>query len=167
MHLMRPHPVCCAEHGANPYNFLVCRLPASACAFLIAMALVCASQASSAQCLKRADGKPRKPRPEPITVSTRLLMAHAQTRVTPIFPLDAYRAKVDGSVIVALEIDHNGAVTQTVPLSGPKMLYPAAEAALQQWHFESFCMHGVPYTVRSAVEFQFRWRGDGSRAIPE
>lgn len=132
----------------------------------IALVLVTASGACAAQCLKHPDGKTRKLHAEPIPVSVKLLLAHAETRVTPVFPPDAFQAKVDGTVIIALEIDHNGTVTQTVPLSGPKMLYPSAESALLQWHFEPFCKHGVPYTVRSAVEFQFRWRGDGSRSMP-
>lgn len=127
---------------------------------LTVTALLCL-RLCSADCLKHPDGKSRKPHPEPITVATRLLLAHAETRVTPVFPKEALDAKIDGSVIIAIEVDHGGAVTQTLPLSGPKLLYPYAESALRQWHFESFCMHGIAYTVRSAVEFQFRSRGGG------
>lgn len=101
-----------------------------------------------------------------MTVPTRLLLAHALKRVTPVYPQEAITAKVDGMVIIALEVDHDGHVTATVPLSGDALLRPAAENAVQQWQFESFCIQGVPYTVRSALEFQFRWRGDGSHGEP-
>lgn len=90
-------------------------------------------------------------------------MAHAISRVTPVYPREAIAEKIDGEVIVALEVDHDGNVTETRPLSGAASLRPAAEDALKQWHFDSFCIKGVPYTVRGAVQFQFRWRGDGSR----
>ena len=115
-----------------------------------------------ADCVRKATQNP-KLRPEPITVSTRVLLAHALERVTPKYPAEAIAAKVDGAVIVALEINHEGNVTQTKPLSGSAILQPAAEEALRRWRFESFCIKGVPYTVRGAVQFDFRWRGDGSR----
>lgn len=97
-----------------------------------------------------------------MTVPTRVLLGHALRRVTPAYPPEAITARVDGTVIIALEVGHDGTVTATVPLSGHALLRPAAERAVKQWQFESFCIKGVPYTVRSAVEFQFRWRGDGS-----
>lgn len=98
-----------------------------------------------------------------MTVPTRVLLGHALKRVTPAYPPEAIAARVDGTVIIALEVDHDGNVTATVPLSGAALLRSAAESAVRQWQFESFCIKGVPYTVRSALEFQFRWRGDGSQ----
>ena len=129
---------------------------------MVLLMALAASRPCSADCLKKAAGKPRL-RVEPLTVATRVLLAHALTRVTPVYPPDAIAAKIDGGVVVALEIDHDGNVTQTKPLSGAPALLPAAEEALRKWRFESFCIKGVPYTVRGAVQFDFRWRGDGSR----
>lgn len=141
-----------------------CRVNACKPVLLAVMAL---AQLCRADCVKKPGTTPGKPRHEPITVPTPVLLGHALKQVTPVFPPEAIAAKVDGSVIVALEIDHNGNVTTTMLLSGNALLRPAAEAAVKQWQFESFCIKGVPYTVRSALEFQFRWRGDGShQAVP-
>jgi TonB family protein len=133
---------------------------------VVLLAGLVAARTCPADCLKTASGKP-KLRHEPITVPTPLLMAHAVWRVTPLYPPEAIAAKIDGAVVIAVEVDHDGNVTETRPLSGAASLRPAAEEALRQWRFESFCIKGVPYTVRGAVEFQFRWRGDGSRVLEQ
>ena len=94
----------------------------------------------------------------------RLLLSHALTRIQPVFPDQARRARIDGDVVIALEVDHEGVVTQTQLLSGDPLLRPAVEFAARQWRFESFCIDGRPYAVRSVLDFQFRWRGSGVKA---
>jgi protein TonB len=117
----------------------------------------------TAQCLKKPSRQElEKVHKEPLTVPTPVLMAHAQHRVMPVFPEEARGGRMDGSVMVAVEVNHDGAVTETRLLSGDALFRPIAETAVKQWRFEPFCKKGVPYTVRGVVQFDFRWRGEGS-----
>ncbi|SEB67309.1 energy transducer TonB [Terriglobus roseus] len=114
-----------------------------------------------ADCL-RSPKKVEKPRHEPMTVPMRLLLSHAIASVQPVFPEEARRAHIDGEVVIAIEVNHEGNVTQTQLLSGEPSLRAAAEFAAKQWRFDPFCIDGRPYTVRSVLDFQFRWRGSGA-----
>lgn len=130
----------------------------------LATMLLLSAALARADCLKRPK-KAEKPQREPMTVPMRLLLSHAVARVQPAFPEEARRARIDGEVVIAIEVDHEGNVTQTQVLSGEPSLRSAAEFAARQWRFESFCIDGRPYTVRSVLDFQFRWRGTGAMAV--
>jgi TonB family protein len=54
-----------------------------------------------------------------------------------IYPPQALRAKVEGSVILKVTIAADGTVAQAVPVSGPEPLRQAALDNVRQWQFEA------------------------------
>ncbi len=78
-----------------------------------------------------------------------------------VYPPQALRAGVEGSVTLQVAIAADGTVAQAVPVSGPEPLRQAAVDNVRQWLFE-----GTPQQTRIDVGFSLR---DATRslALPE
>ncbi len=68
--------------------------------------------------------------PDPVTEHRTVI-----TKVPPVYPELAHRMGLTGTVIVRATILPNGTVSDTHVESGHKLLAPAAEQAVHQWHF--------------------------------
>ncbi|MBZ5490367.1 MAG: energy transducer TonB [Acidobacteriia bacterium] len=66
------------------------------------------------------------------------LASHLRKYVPPIYPATAKSAKVQGDVVINVEISPDGMVRSTRVLSGPTMLRDAAASALKQWRYSPF-----------------------------
>jgi TonB family protein len=53
----------------------------------------------------------------------------------PIYPLEALRAGIEGTVTLRVAVDESGAVEQIEPVGGPQALVPAAVKAVKGWQF--------------------------------
>jgi len=91
----------------------------------------------------------------PPTVNDKLAKEHLIKRVDAPYPPMATAAHVSGVIVLAVEIDANGAVTVLAVLSGPEMLRSAAVNAVKQYSYKPFLIDGVPSTVRTAVQVKF------------
>ncbi|HXX45564.1 MAG TPA: TonB family protein [Candidatus Acidoferrales bacterium] len=76
-------------------------------------------------------------------------------RVDPIYPDLARNLNVEGVVKLRLEVAADGKVSQVQVLSGPKLLLPAAVAAVRQWRYEPALLDGKPTEVEKEVDVQF------------
>jgi TonB family protein len=90
--------------------------------------------------------------------STQAMVARGPTNapkkirhVAPIYPEAARRARVSGVVILQLQLDANGAVTDARVLRSIPLLDAAAIAAVKQWQYEPMIANGraspIPLTV--------------------
>jgi len=81
------------------------------------------------------------------------------TRVEPEYPLEAYRRREEGTVLVGAGIDASGRPVdvQVVRRSGSRELDDAAVAAVRQWTFEPAVRDGkaVASEVQVPVTFRF------------
>ncbi len=68
-------------------------------------------------------------------VNDAALMASAKRRVAPQYPATARSARVEGVVVVEVDVDETGKVTSARAVAGPSMLRDAAVAAARQWTF--------------------------------
>jgi TonB family protein len=73
----------------------------------------------------------------------------------PIYPAIAKAAHVSGSVILQLQIAADGTVSSVEILSGPGMLYQAAEDAVTQWTFKPFEVDRRPTNVTTTITIPF------------
>ncbi|MBS1816249.1 MAG: energy transducer TonB [Acidobacteria bacterium] len=91
----------------------------------------------------------------PPTVSMKEGKAHLVKHVAAVYPAIANLAHVAGDVVLGVQIDAEGNVTQVVVLSGPEMLRAAAVDAVKQYKYRPFMVDGAPAVVRTAVQVKF------------
>jgi TonB family protein len=58
-----------------------------------------------------------------------------QSRVAPTYPEIAKRLRIIGIVRLEVTVDPSGKVTDVKPVSGNRLLSPAAEEAVRHWKF--------------------------------
>ena len=85
--------------------------------------------------------------------------ASQYTRVKPIFspmvtyPEEALRKKIEGTVLVTIEVDAKGLVTNVVPVSGPPELFQAPIDSATQWKFNP--PENPPIQVQYEIAYGF------------
>jgi TonB family protein len=72
-------------------------------------------------------------------------------RVDPVLPHGDMMPRVSGTVIIAFEITKDGKVRRAMAVSGPKLLQPPVLAAVRQWTFKPYPLHGEPTTVATSI----------------
>jgi protein TonB len=89
---------------------------------------------------------------------TALREATVGRRVDPVWPIEARRARMQGTVVLAVTISPEGvpAAVDVLRSSGHFMLDRAAQEALWQWRFDPARRGGVPVQDRVAIPITFR-----------
>ena len=77
-------------------------------------------------------------------------------QVMPEYPEHARQAGVQGTVVLDIVVNVEGAVTQVKFVSGPEALSQAAMYAVRWWHFKPYFVNGQPATVETTVVLNFR-----------
>lgn len=86
--------------------------------------------------------------------------------VRPVYPPIALSARVEGVVIVEVDIDTEGAVSAARVLRPVALLDEAALEAVRQWRFTPTVLNGQPVPVVMTVSVAFRLGPDGQPAPP-
>jgi TonB family protein len=85
--------------------------------------------------------------------------ASRYTRVNPIFspmapyPTEAFKKGIKGTVLVTIDVDSKGLVTNVVPVSGPPELFQAAIDSARQWKFNP--PENPPIQVRYEISYGY------------
>jgi TonB family protein len=77
-------------------------------------------------------------------------------RVDPIYPEDAERQRVEGTVKLHAIIGRDGAVQSVEPTGGPASLVPAAASAVRQWRYKPASLGGQPVEAEEDISIVFR-----------
>jgi TonB family protein len=77
-------------------------------------------------------------------------------RVEPEYPESARQAKIQGPVVLDVQIGPNGAVQQMTVISGQALLAQAARDSVQQWRFRPHVVDGRPVTMQTRITLNFR-----------
>jgi TonB family protein len=94
--------------------------------------------------------------PLPVTMSSILRMEpKINSRVTPVYPELAKRARVSGKVILTLSIDEEGNVTDVHLDSGHPFLNDAAINSVKNWKYAPSLLNGEPVSVTARVTVIF------------
>lgn len=93
--------------------------------------------------------------PKLIRKSGGVLASEAIERVNPTYPPLAKAARVSGSVVVEVTIDHDGNVTSARAVSGHPLLRDPAIAAARGWRFKPTLLSGQPVNVVGIITFNF------------
>lgn len=94
-------------------------------------------------------------------VSEAVLRPLRLQKVDPIYPEVAVQQRIQGSVILELQIDPSGNVENVWLISGHPTLAPAAIEAVKQWKYIAYMKDGKAIAVASVVRLQFSLRENG------
>lgn len=64
--------------------------------------------------------------------------------------------KVEGTVKLFAVIDQDGNIKSVRSLSGPRLLYPAAIAAVRQWRYSPTLLNGNPIQTERQITLVFQ-----------
>jgi protein TonB len=77
------------------------------------------------------------------------------TKIVPTYPLLARETRVQGAVVLDVDITKEGTIEGLRTLSGHPMLIPAAIDAVKQWRYKPYLLNGEPVPVKTKVTVNF------------
>ena len=104
----------------------------------------------------------KSPAPTPvkrIRVASRVVEANLIHDVTPQYPPEAGRARIEGTVLLLAVIGTDGSVKDVRVESGLPMLAQAAIDAVKQWRYKPYLVDGEPVEVDSRITINFTLSG--------
>jgi protein TonB len=96
-----------------------------------------------------------QPRREPIRVGT-IRESKLIFRPEPVYSELARRVRVSGTVVLDVQIDEEGNVSDVRVLSGHPLLAGAAVEAVRRWRYTPTVLNGEPVPVVATVTVIFR-----------
>jgi protein TonB len=90
-----------------------------------------------------------------VRISSGVAQGLLVTKVQPQYPPDAKDQRVQGSVLLQVNIDKEGSVSKLQLISGHPLLAPAAIDAVKQWKYKPYLLNQVPVEVGTQVLVNF------------
>jgi TonB family protein len=97
--------------------------------------------------------------PKRIRVSSGVSQGLLESKVNPEYPADAREARIQGVVVLKVQIDEEGNVVQVELVSGHPLLAEAAIEAVKQWKYKPYLLNGNPIAVETQVMVNFTLSG--------
>ncbi len=91
----------------------------------------------------------------PVHVSEAIMEGHLVSGTLPVYPDIARRARLSGTVVLAVQVSTKGEVENVEALSGFPFLRAPAIAAVKQWHYSPYVMGGNAVEVNTTVTVTF------------
>ena len=95
------------------------------------------------------------PTPAPVPISSGVQEAKLIRRVTPVYPPQAIRMRVSGSVHLAAIIGADGRIRELQVLGGHPFLVQAAVNAVREWVYMPTMLNGAPVEVMTDITVTF------------
>jgi protein TonB len=90
-----------------------------------------------------------------IRLPQRIVEANLIHDVTPTYPPEAGRARIEGKVVLLAVIGKDGRVQDVRVESGLPILAQAAMDAVKQWCYRPYLLNGEPVEVDSRITINF------------
>lgn len=117
-----------------------------------------ASSPEAGSGVQRASSQEPEKSAEPETVADSSPAAAGSLihRVEPQYPEDARQQKIQGSVVLDVQVGPDGTVQDVQIVSGPPQLAQASTDAVKQWRFKPRLVngHAVPMQTRATLNFR-------------
>ena len=84
-------------------------------------------------------------------VAERGLIKHPR----PAYPPLAKQARIEGTIVLRVNISAEGKVVKMTAVSGHPILLPAALDAVRQWEYRPFMINGKASAVQTTVQVNF------------
>ena len=92
---------------------------------------------------------------KPIIVSPGIAAGLLIAKTSPVYPVDAKAAHVQGTVVLNAVIGTDGTIKELAVVSGPDMLRQAALDAVKQWRYRPYLLNYEPVEVRTTINIIF------------
>jgi protein TonB len=99
------------------------------------------------------------PTPKRIRVPAQVAEANLIHDVTPQYPLEAGRKRIEGTVVLMAVIGKDGTVHDVRVESGLPLLAQAAIDAVKQWRYKPYLLNGEPVEIDSHITINFTLSG--------
>jgi protein TonB len=96
--------------------------------------------------------------PEPtkrMRIASRVAAANLIHDVAPIYPPEAGRARIEGTVVLLAVIGKDGTVQDVRVESGKPVLAHSAMDAVKQWRYRPYLLNGEPVEIDSQITINF------------
>ena len=90
------------------------------------------------------------------TPGKNLQIGRAISRVEPVYPEDAKRQGIEGTVRLHIIVGRDGAVQNVELASGPALLAKAAESAVREWRYGQTLLGGQPVETEQDIVVKFK-----------
>jgi TonB family protein len=127
---------------------------------------------------RTASGVPRVPPPplvqptssEPqvpsrVRLAGTLLAGSLISKTDPVYPQEAVKAGIQGTVVLDVIISRTGTVESAKPTSGPAVLVPAAVDAVKTWTYKPYLLNNAPVELETSVSINFKLSPSTTPAI--
>jgi protein TonB len=92
---------------------------------------------------------------QPVRVSSGGVQGLVIHQVAPLYPAQARRDRVQGTVVLQAVIGKDGSVLNVHALRGNPILIQAAVDAVKQWRFKPYTLNGEPVESETQVNVNF------------
>ena len=94
----------------------------------------------------------------PVQVSAHVMASRIVKQVQPKYPEEAKKKKIQGTVLLSVEVGKDGTVENLKVVSGPKELRQSATDAVRQWTYKPFLVDGNPVEVDTTISVVYSLR---------
>ena len=84
-------------------------------------------------------------------VPAKVMAARIVSQVQPKYPEQAKKKRIQGTVVLNVEIGTDGTVEDVKVASGPKELRQSALVAVRQWKYKPYLLNGSPVEVDTTI----------------
>jgi TonB family protein len=103
--------------------------------------------------LTAADAPP--PSAPKIRIGGNVQQANIVSKAVPVYPPDAKRDRIQGTVTLEVEIAEDGTVRDITSAQGPQELIQSAVDAVKQWVYKPTLLNGQPVAVVTTVDVRY------------
>jgi len=101
----------------------------------------------------------------PIKLGGNISAAKLIRKVEPLYPRQAIEDRISGRVVLAVNVDEEGNVSEVNVTEGHPLLAESAKAAVGEWKYSPTLLNGEPYPVSFAVTLIYSFTSSGEPAI--
>lgn len=84
----------------------------------------------------------------------------------PVYPPDAKKAHIQGTVVLHVTINKKGKVEQIDVVSGPQELQQSSVDAVRTWKYKPFLLNGEPVAVNTEISVVYSLSDDSAKVPP-
>lgn len=104
---------------------------------------------------ERSPSTPQPGMPQRVRISSGVAQGLLRLKVNPDYPPDAREQRIQGVVLMKINVDIDGNVYAVQLVSGHPLLAPSAMEAVRQWKYYPYLLSGSPVEGEAQVQINF------------